>query len=139
MAEETKTWTELDKKKDCTKKSLVYETWCQTCYEEEHGRIEQEVEDEEEKEEELNEYGRKLQKIEKAKARKKMWKEWRNDEASEVKMEDKTQDDEEETEPKEEGILLGEEVGEQPGQGNSPHNAGKTPEPGWVGGMRNSL
>ena len=69
MAEETKTWTELDKKKDCTKKSLVYETWCQTCYEEEHGRIEQEVEDEEEKEEELNEYGRKLQKIEKAKAR----------------------------------------------------------------------
>ena len=46
---ETKSWTEKDKKKDCTKKSLVYETWCQTCYEVEREMIEQEVEDEEEK------------------------------------------------------------------------------------------
>ena len=45
----TKAWTEKDAKKDCTKRSLVYETWCQTCYEQDEQEIrEQGGEDEEE-------------------------------------------------------------------------------------------
>ena len=46
---ETKAWTEQDAKKDCSKRSLVYETWCQTCFEKEKEAIEQDVEDEQEK------------------------------------------------------------------------------------------
>ena len=49
-----------------------------------------------------------IRRKEKAKTRKKMWKEWKSDEACEVKMvEDKRQDDEEETEAesKDEGIF----------------------------------
>ena len=38
------------KKQDCTKRSLVYETWCQTCYLEEEKKIDDEEIDEDEKE-----------------------------------------------------------------------------------------
>ena len=44
---ETKSWTEQDAKKECSKRSLVYETWCQTCFEKEKEEIEKKVEDEE--------------------------------------------------------------------------------------------
>ena len=50
---ETKTWTEQDTRKECSKRSLVYETWCQTCYEMEKEVIEQEVDDEEERKKQI--------------------------------------------------------------------------------------
>ena len=50
---ETKSWTEQDAKKDCTKRSLVYETWCQTCYEKEKEDIEEKVEEEEERKKQI--------------------------------------------------------------------------------------
>ena len=46
---ETKTWTEQDAKKECSKRSMVYETWCQTCYEKEKEDIEEKIEDDEER------------------------------------------------------------------------------------------
>ena len=41
-----KTWRNLEQ--DCSKRSIVYETWCLTCAEREEKRIEEEVEDEKE-------------------------------------------------------------------------------------------
>ena len=44
-----KAWTETDGKKDCTKRSLIYETWCQTCFEKDKEAVEEEFEDEKER------------------------------------------------------------------------------------------
>ena len=52
----TKEWTEKDAKKDCSKRSLVYETWCQTCY----MKDVEEIRETEESEEEAN---KKIEKI----------------------------------------------------------------------------
>ena len=41
----TKGWSGTDKKKDCAKRSLVYETWCQTCFEREKEKIEEDMEE----------------------------------------------------------------------------------------------
>ena len=41
----TKKITGKDKRKECTKRSLVYETWCITCFEAEKERIEEEMEE----------------------------------------------------------------------------------------------
>ena len=37
-------------KSDCTKRLLVYQTWCETCYKEDIKKIDEEETDEEEKE-----------------------------------------------------------------------------------------
>ena len=48
---QTKKVTGKNKTQDCTKRSLVYETWCETCHEEEEIRIEdKEISDEKKKE-----------------------------------------------------------------------------------------
>ena len=49
----TKKMTGKDKRKECTKRSLVYETWCITCYDAEKSRIEEEIEDEKEREKKI--------------------------------------------------------------------------------------
>ena len=46
----TKEMTGKGKKQDCMKRSLVYETWCETCYRAEIDKIDEEEGDEEEKE-----------------------------------------------------------------------------------------
>ena len=38
---ETKAWTEKDGKQDCTRRSIVYETWCQTCLDREIEKVEE--------------------------------------------------------------------------------------------------
>ena len=48
---ETKRMTDKNKKQDCTKRSLVYETWCETCLRVEEDKIEKEEITEKEKEE----------------------------------------------------------------------------------------
>ena len=40
----TKMWTEKDKKQDCSRRSVIYETWCQTCLTREEEKIEEENE-----------------------------------------------------------------------------------------------
>ena len=46
----TKKISGKDKRKECTKRSLVYETWCITCYNTEKNKIEEEVEEGKERE-----------------------------------------------------------------------------------------
>ena len=47
---ETKVMTGKGKKQDCHKRSVVYETWCETCYRQEERRIEEEEVEDTEKE-----------------------------------------------------------------------------------------
>ena len=47
---ETKVMTDKGKKQDCHKRSVVYETWCETCYRQEERRIEEEEVEDTEKE-----------------------------------------------------------------------------------------
>ena len=52
---ETKMKTEKDMRQDCTKRCVIYETWCMTCEEKEVRRIEEETEDEKERRKKIEE------------------------------------------------------------------------------------
>ena len=48
---ETKVWTEKDKKQDCTRRSVLYETWCETCAKVEEKKVDEEEADEQKRKE----------------------------------------------------------------------------------------
>ena len=54
----TKEMTGKDKTRDCTRRSIVYETWCETCLQEEIKRIEEQTEEGEERKKQIQDIPR---------------------------------------------------------------------------------